>query len=168
MIMRYFIFLSLLIICSCGNSRKKENVNGIWVPEVVDWQDGSFDTYYIKEDTVIIISSMQKLIHDSIYFRTEPGFKIMKGVLKLVGDQKYLLPHRILYRTLKLPGINSDDIITDTISVVASNDTTIKLNINGINFIQGKLYTNESKESIITMATKMVPDLEKHPEEFEE
>ena len=166
MIMRYFIFLSMVIICSCGKSPNKENLNGIWIPEVVDWEDGSFNTYHIQEDTVVIIASMQKMIDDSIYFRAEPGYSLMKGVLSPVEDRKYLLSHRALYRFIKLPGL--PDVVTDTISVVASNDTTIKLNISGINFIQSKLYTGKSKELIITMATKMAPEMEKHPEEFEE
>jgi hypothetical protein len=164
--MRYFIFLSLLIICSCGKSQNKENLNGIWIPEVVAWEDGSFNTYHIQKDTVAIIASMQKMIDDSIYFRAEPGYSLMKGVLSPVADRKYLLSHRALYRFIKLPGL--PDVATDTISVVASNDTTIKLNINGINYIQARLYTDKSRELIITMATKMAPEMEKHPESFKE
>jgi hypothetical protein len=166
-IMCYFVFLSLLIFCCCGKSRKKENVNGIWIPEVVDWQEGSFNTYYIKDDTGIIISSEQKMIKDSIYFRTEPGFNVMKGVLRPLADGKFLLPHRALYRFIKLPGIKADEILADTISVVPSKDTAVRLSINGINFIQGRLYTRDSRESIISIVTEMVPDMEKHPEKFE-
>lgn len=165
--MRYCIFLLLLIVCSCGKSRKKENVNGIWIPEVVDWKDGGFDTYYINEDTVVIITSEQKLIHDSIYFRTEPGINVKKGILNPIADHKYLLPYRTLYRFIKLPGTDANDVVTDTISVVPSNDAGLQLNINGKNFIQGKLYTHEARKAIISIATKMVPELEKHPEEFD-
>jgi hypothetical protein len=165
--MRYFVFLSLLIFCCCGKSKKMENVNGIWIPEVVDWKEGSFDTYYIKDDVVIIISSEQKMIKDSICFRTEPGFNVMKGVLRPVADGKFLLPHRTLYRFIKLSGVKADEFLTDTISVVPSKDTALRLSINGINFIQGRLYTRDSKESIIVIATKMVPDMEKYPERFE-
>jgi hypothetical protein len=164
--MRYCIFLSLLIICSCGKSQKKENLSGIWIPEVVDWEDGSFRTYHIQEDTVVIISSLQKLIDDSIYFRTEPGFSVMKGVLTPAAEGKYRLQHKALYRFMKIPGL--PDVATDTISVIASNDTIQKLNINGVNFIKGRLYTGKSKEAIIEMATQMAPDMEKHPERFAE
>jgi hypothetical protein len=162
--MRYFIFLSLLIFCCCVKSRKKESVNGIWIPEVVDWKEGSFDTYYIKDDTVVIISSEQKMIKDSIYFRTEPGLNLMKGVLRPVADRKFLLPHRTLYRFIKLTGAKADEILIDTIFVVPSKDTVVRLRINGINFIQGRLYTRVSRELIIATATIMVPYMEKHPE----
>lgn len=165
--MRYLIFLLLLIFCCCGKSKRKENADGIWIPEVVDWKEGSFDTYYIKDSTVIIISSEQKRLNDSIYFRTEPGFNVKKGVLRRITDGKFLLPHRILYRFIKLPGIKADETFTDTISIVSSKDTAVRLNINGLNFIQARLYTKESRESIISIATEMVPDMEKHPEKFE-
>lgn len=164
--MRYCIFLSLLIICSCGKSQKKEDLSGIWIPEVVDWEDGSFRTYHIQEDTVVIISSLQKLIDDSIYFRAEPGFSVMKGVLSPVADQKYQLQHKALYRFIKIPGL--PDVGTDTISVVASGDTIQKLNINGKNFIQARLYTGKSKEAIISLATITASRMETHPEEFAE
>ncbi|HTI91941.1 MAG TPA: hypothetical protein VL727_15205 [Puia sp.] len=156
----------MLIISCCDKSRKKGSVNGIWIPEVVDWKEGSFDTYYIKDDTVVIISSEQKKIKDSIYFRTEPGFNVAKGVLRPIAEGKYLLPHKSLYRFIKLKGANADGTFTDTVSVVSLKGTPVRLNINGINFIQGRLYTKESRESIISIVTEMVPDMEKHPEKF--
>jgi hypothetical protein len=155
-----------LAFCCCGESRRKDNVDGIWIPEVVDWKEGSFDTYYIKDSTVIIVSSEQKKINDSIYFRTEPGFNVRKGSLRCIPDGKFVLPNRVLYQFIKLPGIKADETFTDTISIVSSKDTAVRLNINGINFIQGRLYTKESKESIISIATKMVPDMVKQPEKF--
>jgi len=165
--MRYIIFLSLLIVCNCAKSQIKEGIHGIWIPKAVNWKHGSsFKTYHIKDDTVVIISSFQKLIHDSIYFRAEPGFSVMKGVLKPVAEGKYLLPHRTLYRFIKISG--RPDVGTDTISVVVSKGKTQKLNINGKDYIPGKLYTGESKQAIVFLATVTAPRMETHPEEFEE
>ncbi|SFF11513.1 hypothetical protein SAMN05518672_1186 [Chitinophaga sp. CF118] len=40
------------------------------------------------------------------------------------------------------------------------------IRINGIPYRQGNEYTIEGKESIISIATKMVSEIEKHPENF--
>jgi len=162
------ICLAFLIFCIACNNRQKEkiaSIRGIWIPQEIDWGQGDFETFYFQSDTsVVIISSVQKKVKNSIIFATEPGFNIKKGVIKPIGNDQFVISGAVIYRFIKVVG-GGIDAFQDTVTVSAEDSARL-IRVNGVSYQKGVLYTNESKERIVSIATKMVPDIENHPEKF--
>lgn len=162
--MRVFFFVISFICLRCigKNDKPPLNIKGIWIPRKVDWKDGSFETYYFKDDsTVVIISSVQKKLKDSILFNTESGFIIKKGEIKKINS-KFLITYRVIYRYVKIVG-EGNKLFTEKITIEPNGKS---ISINEVLYQPGDLYTKDSKERIEIMATRMVSDIEAHPERF--
>jgi hypothetical protein len=158
-------FVLLLLSCNGPQERKPPAASGIWIPRMVDWKEGDFSTYYFVDGlTAIVISSVQKNLHDSIYFATEPGFIIKKGIVGPMPDGRFSIGGKTIYRVFKLAGVDWREPFQDTVTIGEGGRSMV---INGIAYIQGDRYTQESKQRIHDLATKMVPDIESHPEKFE-
>lgn len=141
-------------------------LKGIWIPEKINWIDGDFDTYYFPNDSsVIIFSSVQKKVGDSIYFNTEEGFNLKKGILSLSLDSNILIKAHTIYQFIKRTDSAGNEIKSDTsIVLVLQKDSIKSIQLNGLTYVPAIQYTKESKQSIINIATKMVPDIERHPQ----
>lgn len=158
------ISLAIVLFSCADKENKRTGLNGIWIPQNVNWKDGNFDTYYFPDDTsVVIISSVQKKIGDSILFRTEPGFNIKKGVVEALPNGQFKISYKFIYRFVKLTTANADKVFEDTAKVMQPNQS---LQINHILYQRANTYTKESRDAITAIATKMVPDIEQHPEKF--
>lgn len=156
----------LFVSCSNDNGkqeRKLSGVGGIWIPREVNWQgEADFSTYYFVDDsTAVVLSSVQKNLHDSIYFATESGFNIKKGVVRPMSDGRFSIIGKTIYRFIQMDG--PDQAFQDTVVVGEGSQSMM---INSVDYIQGDRYTRESKQRIRDIATKMVPDIERHPEGF--
>ena len=142
-------------------------LSGIWIPVKVNWKEGDFNTYYFGPDSsVVIISSVQKKIKDSIYFNTEEGYNIQAGTIKPESSKITIASTKMLYRFIKLSGFDYNKVFIDTI-VKISRDGTALLRINGELFHRANLYKTVSKEEIIGIATKTVPMMKKDPGKFQ-
>lgn len=161
------IFAILILSYSTQRDQKLPSIRGIWIPQKIDWRDGDFYTYYFPGDSsVVIIASVQKKIRDSIVFGTEPGFNIRKGKIRPISGTQFAISGKTIYRFIKLTGKNADETFEDTVTIGYKNGTQ-SVKINGTVYQKGGLYRNESKERIVSIATKMAPEIEKHPEKFE-
>lgn len=88
-------------------------IQGIWIPEVIDWQSveipdinqtkkSSFHILDFEPSGVFFLfSSTQALDNDSIYFQSEPGIVICKGVWS-VEKEDIKVEYRTVYQTLKI------------------------------------------------------------------
>lgn len=164
--MKKIIVLSI-ILCNFGCNGKSQTLSGIWIPQTVNWKEGDFSNFYFLNDTsVVIIPSTQKKIKDSIYFETEPGFNLLKGSIKQTSLNTYLISSKAIYRFIKLPDLTGNEIYIDTLHVIRQYNKIAKIKINSSFYVPGNLYTKKSKESIYSIVTKMVPEIEKHPEKY--
>jgi hypothetical protein len=171
--MRQFLIIILcsveVFVISCVNENGGQRIAspafllGYWIPRTVNWKEGDFSTYYFVDDsTAVVLSSVQKNLHDSIYFATEPGFNIKKGVVRVMGGGRFSITGKTIYRFIKVGGL--DEGFQDTVSIGEGNQSMV---INGVAYIRGDRYTQESKQRIQNIVTEMVPDIQRHPEKFE-
>jgi hypothetical protein len=166
--MKLLILLPAILYLSYFGQREVKPVNfkGIWIPKKVNWKNGNFDTYcFLDDSSVVIISSDQKRIKDSIIFKTEPGFIIKKGTIKSISDERFSISYKIIYRFIKLKGGEDNKIFEEIVTTQPGENKQIVI-INEIRYQRAFQYTNASKESIFKIVTKMVPEMEKHPEQF--
>jgi hypothetical protein len=158
-------FFILYIACNWIQDEKPTSINGIWIPQEINWEQGNFETFYFQgNSSVIIISSVQRKVKDSIIFATEPGFNIKKGVIKSIGNNKFVISGTVIYRFIKLTGV-TNDAFQDTVIVSLENHRHL-IKVDTVSYQKGALYTNESKRRIVAICTEMVSDIEKHPEKY--
>ena len=172
--MKSIIIPVIIFFYSCSQTPKPSTtklsnlliteLKGIWIPEKINWTNGDFDTYYFPNDSsVIIISSVQRKTGDSIYFNTEEGFNIKKGALSLSLDSNILIKAHTIYQFIKMTDSAGNEIKSDTSIMLVLQKGSIKsIRLNSLRYIPAVQYTEESKQSIINIATKMIPDIEKH------
>jgi hypothetical protein len=148
----------------CQNSGN--GISGIWIPESVHWQkNGDFKTYFFENDSeVVIISSVQKKVKDSIYFNVEEGYNLFHGYIKLSGVHK-VIQTKMIYRFVKLTGFNYDTSFLDSLSI-RKTDGHLMLLINHIPYCRGVRYNAASKQEIFDIATKTVPKIEADPDKY--
>lgn len=172
--MKLILITIVMFLYSCSHSSsqmkkiQRPELKGIWIPEKINWEEGNFNTYYFPNDSsVIIFSSVQKKINDSIHFNTEEGFNIFKGSLIFSSDTNVIIKAKTIYRFIKITDSAGNEIHSDTSIVLTLPKDSIKsIQLNNSTYIRAIQYTEESKHSIISIATKMVSDIEKHPERF--
>lgn len=159
-------FVLLLLSCSGKQEGKLSSIRGIWIPRTANWQEGDFSTYcFLNDTTAVVLSSVQKNRQDSIYFATEPGFNIKKGIVRQMADGRFSITGKTIYRFIKLTGADGKEAFQDTVAVDDEKGRQSMM-INGVPYVQGDRYTQESKRRINDIMTKMVPDIENHPEKF--
>jgi hypothetical protein len=158
--MRVLIFFLLIALFSCtDNNQNPERVQGVWIPETIDWDDGSFKFLFIRDTAFTQISSTQsKDDKDSIYFMTEPGYNLSAGTIH-VRDTVAVVSFQDLYKHVPL--------ISDKFPSSIKIDTIYFNKGNSFILYQGKPYkkTNmfkrESKDIIDSIAINFVQFLKK-------
>lgn len=82
------IFLIIiLILLGCNENQAPEKLEGIWIPETIDWKDGSFKFLRMHDTSFIQISATQsKDDKDSIYFMVEPGLNFTASRIKAINN----------------------------------------------------------------------------------
>jgi hypothetical protein len=158
-----FVFILLSLIACKPESSYKSNINGIWVPQMINWKDGSFNTFYFYNDTsFIMLSSTQKQIKDSIYFQVEPGFILKQGSVISLDSSKAEINSRVLYRFITLPGDTTpSSLIKENIPLVKEGENVASFEYIGVKYIRTSKYTSQSVNTIKNLATKMATDLKK-------
>jgi len=117
--MKLLIVFPTILYLSCFELRdvKPADFKGIWIPQKIKWQDGNFDTYcFLDDSSVVIISSVQKKVKDSIVFRPEPGFNIKKGTIKLISEMRFSISYKIIYRFIKLTDVDENKTFEDIVT----------------------------------------------------
>ena len=158
-----FVFILLSFIACKPESSYKSDINGIWVPQMINWEDGSFNTFYFYNDTsFIMLSSTQKNINDSIFFQAEPGFILKQGVLMNLDGNKSDISSHVLYRFITLPGDTTPSaLIKENLSLATEGRYVTSFEYVGVKYIRTNKFTNQSVSNIKNLATKMAPDLKK-------
>jgi hypothetical protein len=154
-----FIFL-LFASCNTGESFLS-SINGIWIPNEINWVDGNFNTIYFYHDTsFIIISSTQKNICDSIYFQAEPGFNIRQGKIIEFDLHRAETLSQTLYRYFTLPGDSTPScLIRTTLLFDLKGKNITSLTFLGVKYERTYKYTSRSVTTIENIASKMIPEL---------
>jgi hypothetical protein len=159
---RYVLILLALGFFSCSNPQENiVNLNGIWIPKSIDWEEGSFEIFYVYNDTCFAkIASTQVLVEsDSISFMSEPGFILSDGKLKS-NEKNVAISYRILYRFINIEGEKiPSNIITDTLKLKKEKDSVTSFNYQNKDYIRTDYFTTESKERMKSIATKFATKL---------
>lgn len=108
--MRLLLFLIVVTSLSCKNTNQTPGkLQGVWIPETIDWKDGSFKILSIRDSCFTQISATQsKDDKDSIHFMIEPGFNLSAGAIH-IKDTVAVVSIRDLYKHIprlgeKIPG----------------------------------------------------------------
>jgi len=140
-------------------------LNGIWIPESINWEDGSFKILYIRDTSFVQIASNQsKDDKDSIYFMVEPGFNLSAGTIH-INDNIAVIYIQDLYKHTPLISDNlPSSVKVDTIYLDEKKNDAL--------MYQEKLYRktvlfkNESQDKIDSIAINFAQFLKKgKPEE---
>lgn len=158
-----FVFILLSFMACKVEEPLKPIINGIWVPEMINWEDGNFNTFYVYNDTsFIILSSTQKYLNDSMFFLAEPGFVLKQGAVINLDSIKADINSRVLYRFITLPGDTTPSaLINESLSLVTEGWNVSSFEYKGVNYVRTDKYTSQSINTIKNLATKMVPDLKR-------
>jgi len=155
-----FIFLLPILFCLICNGQpdlQPKYVGGTWIP--VRWQNGLVDTYVIRDSLVIILSCVQWKVGDSNVFQAKPGFAIRLGILNRLSASGYAFSARIIYRSVDFEYVSLSPNLPSTIGD-ASTDKEQMLKVNGRIYRRGFTYTQASRDAILNIVEKMVPELE--------
>jgi hypothetical protein len=147
--MSKFVYLPTLFFAISCNLFQPLYVGGIWIPVTKD--HGNFATYCISSDSsVVIITSTQKRVGDSIAFRAEPGFVVRKGTLKWTGKE-FEIDARLID-----PYFNEKKSSLEKIPVAATVfQYEMELVIGGERYKRALMYTEASKDSIYNIVSKV-------------
>jgi hypothetical protein len=158
-----FVFMLLSFMACKPESSYNCNINGIWIPQMINWEDGSFNTFYFYNDTsFIMLSSTQKQIKDSIFFQVEPGFVLKQGTFISLNSIKAEIKSHVLYRFITLPGDTTPStLLKESLTLVKEGKNIVSFEYNGSKYIRTSKYTSQSANTIKNLATKMAPDLKK-------
>jgi hypothetical protein len=156
---KYIALLTIiLLVISCDRNIKKD-LNGIWIPEKVDWKKGDFATIYVYNDTsfVKIASTNALLKNDSIAFSTDEGFVFSSGNVKNLNGAQVKLSYRIWYKFIKmnhekLPG----KLIIDTANIVTKDNHTPHLKFHNEDYLRTNKFTKNSKRQLLNIAANFL------------
>ena len=161
--MKKTIFI-LIILSLISCSSKKSDINGIWIPQSVDWSDGIFKTFYFYNDTsLIILLSTQKYINDTIYFEAEPGFALSEGKIISLNRNFIEIESRVIYRYFTLPGESPIPTawVKENLTLSYKKDSLISFDYKDEKYTKTNRYRSQNVEGIKDIAVKMVPDIKK-------
>ena len=116
------LVLAIFVLIGCKEKNKtSEKFEGLWIPETIDWKDGSFKFLRIHDTSFILISSTQsKDNKDSIYFQVEPGLNYSAGRIEANSNSTAIVHFRDLYKHVPLnsekfpSGLKIDTIYIDS------------------------------------------------------
>jgi hypothetical protein len=158
-----FVFIFILFTACKTEHSNKPSLIGVWIPQIINWKDGNFNTLYFYNDTsLLILSSTQKYLNDSIFFQAEPGFVLKYGTVISSDSSKAEINSQVLYRFITLPGDNTPSaIVNESLSLVTKDKNVASFEYQCLRYVRTNRYTNQSVKNIKDIATKMVPDLKK-------
>ncbi|MDB5145238.1 MAG: hypothetical protein JWQ66_3951 [Mucilaginibacter sp.] len=162
--MKYIALLTMILfVVSCDRNIKKD-LNGIWIPEKIDWKQGNFETIYIYNDTsfVKIASTNALLKNDSIAFSTDEGFIFSSGNVKNLNGEQVKLSYRIWYKFIKmnhekLPG----KLIIDTVNIMTNDNHTLLLKYHNEDYLRTNKFTKNSKRQLLNIAADFLELIKK-------
>lgn len=133
--MKIYIGLSFFLF-SCVVTDKGEDslkLNGYWVPDSIDWAEGSFKILRIQDTAFYQLASTNaKDEKDSIHFMVEPGVNLSGGTVDLEGNRRSIR-FQDLYKDIPLLSDQFPGVIKyDTLYIIRAD--TLHL------FYQGKKY----------------------------
>lgn len=161
--MKNIIVLGLFIILiSCSNRFKsKDNLNGLWIPDSVNWKNASFESILIFDDTsfVKIASTNILLKNDTLQLMTEPGFVLSSGIIKDLNHNMKTISYRTLYRYIQIEGEKiPSEIINDTLKVDRGKDSLLLYYSNKLYRRTNKI-SKESQERLKSLVDTFLPEL---------
>lgn len=138
----------------------------ISIPEKINWRKGNFETYcFLPDSSVVIISGLQQRINDSITFASTPALCIKKGTIRAGAHSTKTILYKTIYQTGKSTENDFKREYSDVVSFMFE-DGRIKVLINGTPYRNAVEYTAESRERLLSIATKMAFEVELHPEKY--
>jgi hypothetical protein len=163
--MRYTYILALFLgFFSCSNSSKEINdLNGVWIPKIIDWKDGSFETLYIYDDTSFVKLGSTNFLSkkDSIEFMIESGFNLSAGTLGISKNEFVRLSYRIWYRNIKIVGEKlPSSIMNDSIAVHHVKDSLV-IKYSGKDYSRTSYITHEGYKKLKSIVKIVLPELKK-------
>lgn len=148
------------MVLSCCTTPRSFSLDGIWIPKVIDWNDGNFSAFYFSKDSLIIVTSTQKLINDSIYFCAEPGYILKQGFVETTSSSIYYIKFRTLHKFLKFPDDTiPSSFIADSLVLHHNRAAINAFTFMGKEYVKDTLFTKQSVNAIQYMATKDVRTL---------
>ncbi len=158
-----FFVATIILLSGCTDIDKSQKIEGIWIPEKVNWHDGSFHTFYFYNDTsFVLLASTQKMINDSIYFQAEPGFRVNEGRIIVRKDNEVTIAYKVLYAFIRMIGEKyPGDEVRDTIRLSDVNNDIIGFEYKGTSFVKTDRYTQRSVQIIKSFPVEMIPELKK-------
>lgn len=159
--------LSILALISC--SSKISDISGTWIPQSVDWDDGNFRTFYFCNDTsLIILSSTQKYINDTMYFEAEPGFALSEGKIIAVKRDLIEIESRVIYRYFTPPGEAPVPTawVKENLTLSYKKDSVISFHYKDEKYIKTNRYSPQNVERIKNIAVTMVPYIKENNYDF--
>ena len=152
--------LTILSLISC--SSRISNISGIWIPQSVDWDDGTFETFYFYNDTsLIILSSTQGYFNDSIFFQAEPGFALSEG--KIISSKRDFIEieSRVIYRFFTPPGAAPVPTawVKENLTLSYKKDSIFSFDYEDEKYIKTNRYRSQDVERIKNIAVKTVHDI---------
>jgi hypothetical protein len=98
------IFLVIIfVLLGCKENQTPEKLEGIWIPETINWKDGSFKFLRMHDTCFIQISATQsKDDKDSIYFQVEPGLNFSAGRIVANNNNTAIVHFKDLYKHVPL------------------------------------------------------------------
>jgi|GEM_PF-5600482 len=147
--------LCMLCFLACMGQEKTVNrLNGFWIPESIDWKEGSFETFcFLDSGFMKIASSQVRVAKDSISYFSEPGFIVNAGSFQ-THENYITISHRVLYRFIGIVGENlPGDLITDTLWLKNKKDHTVSFSYQLTKYVQTSKINFESRERLKSIAT---------------
>ncbi len=161
---KILLFVVLVYFSSCVKSQTGLNdiMKYPWIPKKVNWQEGSFETYYFYSDSsfVKIASTQRQADKDSISFMSEPGFILYSGKYNISkAKNEILLQYRLLYRTFKRTGekLPSDYMIEKILFSTTGRNKEIKAK--GVSYVKTNFFSSESLHKLKDVIEKFLPSV---------
>jgi hypothetical protein len=97
------LILIIFVLLGCKENQTPAKLEGIWIPETIDWNDGSFKFLRMHDTSFIQISATQsKDDKDSIYFMVDPGLNFSAGRIDANNNNAAIIHFRDLYKHVPL------------------------------------------------------------------
>jgi hypothetical protein len=161
--MKTLLFIAGAFLFLTCKAQPRKQLNGIWIPVKINWEQGSFYTIYIYNDSsfIRVASTQAKVKKDSMEFMTESGFNVESGNIKLPEKNGHFeAVYRMLHRTIrvvdaKIPGNLQEGVF----ELNVDGKGRMLLSFDGTAYILTHSYTKESVDRIKAIADLFVPKI---------
>jgi hypothetical protein len=153
--MRWCCIIFILICSTCEGQpgSASQYLGGIWIP--VDLRPDRINTYCIFDSNVIVITSSLEKVGDSLVFNPASVFFLHKGTIKRISNYRYSMVTRIVDSTGEY---RSQEETRGILKDLPSGQEQI-LELGGLRYRRGFLYTHKSMEAIESIIFKVIPNL---------